>query len=155
MFLFAVSSYTREAGVRQLERTIGAVCRAAAVKVSSQTLLLIPQHRTTSCLHHHSTTLGMPHAGPWCVCVCACARACVCACVHKCVVSPSVLSQIAEQLGMTTSPATSESIVPWELPIVVSSEFLVDCLGVSLSGPSHVQCMCRYRQGCATRDSAA
>ena len=120
MFLFAVSSYTREAGVRQLERTIGAVCRAAAVKVISQTLLLIPQHRTTFCLHHHSTTLGMPHA-PWCVC----------ACVHKCVVSPSVLSQIAEQLGIAAPPLTSESIVPWELPIVVSNEFLVDCLGVS------------------------
>ena len=71
------------------------------------------------------------------VCVCVHARVCVC----KCVISPPVLSQIAEQLGMTASPATSESIVPWELPIVVSNEFLVDCLGVSLSGPSHVQCV--------------
>jgi ATP-dependent Lon protease len=29
-----VSSYTREAGVRSLERNIGAVCRAVAVKVA-------------------------------------------------------------------------------------------------------------------------
>ena len=42
---------------------------------------------------------------------------------------------------MAASPSTSESIVPWELPIVVSNEFLVDCLGVSLSGPSNVQCV--------------
>ena len=71
-----------------------------------------------------STTLGMSHARPWCVCVCVC-----------------VGSQIAEQLRMAASPPTSESIVPWELPIVVSNKFLVDCLGVSLSGPSHVQCV--------------
>ncbi len=31
---FAVSKYTREAGVRTLERRIGAVCRAVAVKVA-------------------------------------------------------------------------------------------------------------------------
>ena len=30
----AVSKYTREAGVRMLERRIGAVCRAVAVKVA-------------------------------------------------------------------------------------------------------------------------
>ncbi len=66
-----------------------------------------------------------------------------------------ISSYIQIQLRMPASPPTSESIAPWELPIVVSNEFLVDCLGVSLSGPSHVQCMCRYRQGCATRDSAA
>ena len=32
--LFKVSSYTREAGVRTLERRIGAICRAVAVKVA-------------------------------------------------------------------------------------------------------------------------
>ena len=88
--------------------------------------LLIPQHCTTSCLHQHSTTLGMPHPVT---------MVCVCVCISL------VGSQIAEQLGMAASPSTSESIVPWELPIVVSNEFLVDCLGVSLSGPSNVQCV--------------
>lgn len=32
--VFTVSSYTREAGVRTLERKIGAICRAVAVKVA-------------------------------------------------------------------------------------------------------------------------
>jgi len=32
--LFTVESYTREAGVRTLERRIGALCRAVAVKVA-------------------------------------------------------------------------------------------------------------------------
>ena len=32
--LSSVAKYTREAGVRQLERRIGAVCRAVAVKVA-------------------------------------------------------------------------------------------------------------------------
>lgn len=32
-FWFSVSSYTREAGVRALERRLSAVCRAAAVKI--------------------------------------------------------------------------------------------------------------------------
>ena len=31
--LFSVSNYTREAGVRSLERKIGGVCRAVAVQV--------------------------------------------------------------------------------------------------------------------------
>ena len=31
--LFSVSNYTREAGVRSLERKIGGVCRAVAVRV--------------------------------------------------------------------------------------------------------------------------
>ncbi len=33
-----MSKYTREAGVRTLERRIGAVCRAVAVKVAEHTL---------------------------------------------------------------------------------------------------------------------
>lgn len=32
--LFSVTKYTREAGVRQLERNIGAICRAIALKVA-------------------------------------------------------------------------------------------------------------------------
>lgn len=36
VFLFSVSSYTHEAGVRTLERRIGAVCRAVAVKVAER-----------------------------------------------------------------------------------------------------------------------
>ena len=31
--MFSVTHYTREAGVRELERVLGAVCRAAAIKV--------------------------------------------------------------------------------------------------------------------------
>ena len=34
-FFFAVSNYTREAGVRSLERKIGGVCRAVAVRVGT------------------------------------------------------------------------------------------------------------------------
>ena len=34
LYLLLVSKYTREAGVRMLERRIGAVCRAVAVKVA-------------------------------------------------------------------------------------------------------------------------
>ena len=34
LFLTSVSKYTREAGVRTLERKIGAVCRTVAVKVA-------------------------------------------------------------------------------------------------------------------------
>ena len=37
-FLSSVSKYTREAGVRSLERKIGAICRAVAVKVAENVL---------------------------------------------------------------------------------------------------------------------
>jgi ATP-dependent Lon protease, bacterial type len=36
--MFAVSDYTREAGVRTLERKLGALCRAVAVRVAEMNI---------------------------------------------------------------------------------------------------------------------
>ena len=40
------SSYTREAGVRSLERKIGALCRAVAVKVAEGQKVTEPKHES-------------------------------------------------------------------------------------------------------------
>jgi len=44
----SVSNYTREAGVRSLERKIGGVCRAVAVQVGNCGL----NHRTANFVHY-------------------------------------------------------------------------------------------------------
>ena len=49
----SVSNYTREAGVRSLERKIGGVCRAVAVQVRN--LRLVPLSLSPSCVTRKKT----------------------------------------------------------------------------------------------------
>lgn len=51
--LFFFSRYTREAGVRSLERKIGAICRAVAVKVAEGQRVTKAEPSRPGCLTQH------------------------------------------------------------------------------------------------------